>query len=100
MKLPLSEIVGRTFSDTVHHDKAMVLAFHPSSRMFELCGKYPGGLTDNWLTPNLLEYGIEPEFSQEELDRLDELRTTNLVAANADELRRSIEQWFSAPHLR
>lgn len=100
MKLPLANIVHHEFADTCYGDKAIVIAFHPATRYWELAGKYPGGLSDIWLTPSLDAYGIEPEFTPEELARLEELRSTNQILEKAKELKVAIENWFAAPHLR
>lgn len=99
-RLPLSQICGHYFKDLVYGDSAMVTGFNPSTRMWSLSGKYPGGLPDIWDSPSLEAYGIEPEFTREELERIEECRTTNILIAKATELKVAIENWFAAPHLR
>lgn len=95
-KLPLSQIVGQTFKGI------MVCGFDPNSRTFTLAGRYPHypNLTDCWATHSLDDLGIEPEFTKEELDKMEQLRSTNQIAQKSLELKGAIEKWFSSPGLR
>lgn len=102
-KMALVDVIGQTFKlNSAHRYQATVIDFDPVTRKFHVMFNYrnPSDLTSSYPS-NLMELGIDVEFTPEELGKIEVARVTNQIKANAQALESSIKAWLNMdPKLR
>lgn len=102
-KMALVDVIGQTFKlNSAHRYQVTVVDFEPVTRRFHVLwnNRNPSDLTVSY-PPNLLECGIDVEFTSEELAKIELARVTNQIKVNAQALEGSIKAWLNMdPKLR
>lgn len=95
-KVKWMDLVGKTIKDLEHGHEATVISFDPHTKMVRLVGRYPGGLSDDWLTPWLAtDYGIVIDWTEEELKKIEECLAVSRIERLSRELREAIAEWLN-----